>query len=325
MRYWWVNQNQTYEQEFNGGYLWSPKKNTNGAKNYFYDTMREVSPGDIIFSFNKTYIPAIGIARSHGYECPIPHEFGNTGQNWDRIGWRVDVTYHPLRSVIRPRDHMDILGPLLPGKYSPLQQNGGGLQGVYLTELNLPLAEAIVGLIGNEATVLSRGNLVGDDMGMRTPDLIGILEWEEHLRQQIVDEETIGETEKQSIIMSRIGQGKFKENVKRFENKCRVTKVDRIEHLRASHLKPWRRSDNKERLEGENGLLLTPTIDHLFDRGYISFENNGDLLISPVSHTSSLERMGLPTHEKCNVGGFTDQQKVFLEFHREEIFLEKRV
>lgn len=51
MRYWWVNQNQTYRHEIDGGYLWSPKKNKNEARNQFYENMREVSPGDLIFSF----------------------------------------------------------------------------------------------------------------------------------------------------------------------------------------------------------------------------------------------------------------------------------
>ena len=54
MRYWWVNQNQTFRQEIAGGYLWSPKRNANGARNPFYESMREVSPGDLIFSFVDT-------------------------------------------------------------------------------------------------------------------------------------------------------------------------------------------------------------------------------------------------------------------------------
>jgi hypothetical protein len=45
MRYWWVNQNQTYRHEVPGGYLWSPKAKTNGQINPFYEFMREVSPG----------------------------------------------------------------------------------------------------------------------------------------------------------------------------------------------------------------------------------------------------------------------------------------
>ena len=65
-----VNQNQTYRQEIQGGYLWSPKRNANGARNPFYESMREVSPGDIVFSFVDTRIAAIGIGRSYCWESP---------------------------------------------------------------------------------------------------------------------------------------------------------------------------------------------------------------------------------------------------------------
>jgi hypothetical protein len=47
--------------------------------------------------------------------------------------------------------------------------------------------------------------------------------------------------------------------------RCRITGVDRVEHLRASHCKPWRDSSDSERLDGENGLLLTPAIDRVLD------------------------------------------------------------
>ena len=76
-----------------------------------------------------------------------------------------------------------------------------------------------------------------------------------------------------------------------------------------------------ERLNGENGLLLTPSIDHLFDRGFISFENNGELLISPVANHVSLSRMNVPTGKHVNVGVFSEGQKQFLEFHRNYVFL----
>ena len=79
MRYWWVNQNQTYRHEVQGGYLWSPKRNANGARNPFYESMREVAPGDLIFSFMDTRILAIGVAQSFSWECPKPQEFGNAG------------------------------------------------------------------------------------------------------------------------------------------------------------------------------------------------------------------------------------------------------
>jgi hypothetical protein len=80
--------------------------------------------------------------------------------------------------------------------------------------------------------------------------------------------------------------------------RCKMTRITGVEnpvHLVASHCKPWRDSTNDERLNGGNGLLLTPSIDHLFDRGFIGFEDNGKLIISPVAHRPSLQRMGIDT------------------------------
>ena len=83
-----------------------------------------------------------------------------------------------------------------------------------------------------------------------------------------------------------------KDRVSKIETKCRITGVENPVHLIASHCKPWRDSTNEERLDGENGLLLTPSIDHLFDRGFIGFEDNGKLIISPVAHQPSLQAYG---------------------------------
>ena len=63
MRYWWVNQNQTFRHEFDGGYLWSPKRNA-GGRNPFYEAMREAAPGDLVFTFADTRIRAFGIVTS---------------------------------------------------------------------------------------------------------------------------------------------------------------------------------------------------------------------------------------------------------------------
>ena len=114
MRYWWVNQNQTYRHEIQSGYLWSPKRNANAARNPFYESMREVAPGDSIFSFVDTRIAAIGVASLYCWESPKPHEFGLAGQYyWENIGWKVRVRFTPLANKVRPKDHMAALGPVL--------------------------------------------------------------------------------------------------------------------------------------------------------------------------------------------------------------------
>lgn len=327
MRYWWVNQNQTFQQETEGGYLWSPKRNAHDGRNPFYEFMREVQPGDLVFSFQGTLIRAIGVARSTAYEAPKPPEFGALGPNWSRIGWRVDVRFHSLLRQIRPADHMDMLGPVLPGRYAPLQATGRGNQGVYLTRLPVELANVLIELIGTEAHHLVNSVGLGVFLEEGLKDVaVGQVEWEEHIANEIRQDETMPETEREAIIVARRGQGRFKEEVMRIERRCRVTGVDRIEHLRASHIKPWRDcKDNRQRLDGSNGLLLTPSIDHLFDRGFISFEGSGELLISPVAHLASLDKMGVETKRIVRVGEFSNDQKSYLDFHREQVFLRAQV
>jgi putative restriction endonuclease len=92
-----------------------------------------------------------------------------------------------------------------------------------------------------------------------------------------------------------------------------------MEHLVAGHIQPWRDSSNGQRLDGENGLLLTPTVDHLFDKGFISFENTGQLIVSPVADPESLKRMGIDRAARLNVGLFSQGQRQYLEFHRENV------
>ncbi|MFO7747444.1 MAG: HNH endonuclease [Orrella sp.] len=316
MRYWWVNQNQTYRHEFSGGYLWSPKKKQNNARNPFYENMREVAPGDIVFSFKDTRILAIGIAESYCWECPKPIEFGSAGANWENIGWKVKVRFTSLSNQIRPKDHIDRLRPFLPHRYSPLQTNGNGIQSVYLASVNEELAAALIHLIGAETNPLIRESLLIEPVAADDLDF-----WESQMEQTIRQTETISDTERLALISSRIGQGLFKQRVMQIENHCRITKVENAAHLIASHCKPWRDSTDSERLNGENGLLLTPSIDHLFDRGFIGFENNGRLIISPVAHRLSLVRMGIETESEINVGTFSSGQREFLEFHRDSVLL----
>ncbi len=314
MAYWWVNQNQTYRHEVQGGYLWSPKRNANGARNPFYESMREVAPGDLIFSFADTRILAVG---AYCWESPKPEEFGNAGQNWEDIGWKVKINFTELGNKVRPKDHIEVLRPLLPDRYSPLQPNGNGIQSVYLTELPTTLAEVLIGLIGREVAPIS---LAARDVKPVPADDLDI--WDRRLEQQIANDSTVRETDRLAIIRARSGQGLFKDRVSRIESRCRITGIENPVHLIASHCKPWRDSTNDERLDGENGLLLTPSIDHLFDRGFIGFENDGDLIISPVAHRPSLQRMGIDTTRVVNVGGFTSGQKQFLDFHRNAVLLQ---
>jgi putative restriction endonuclease len=326
VRYWWVNQNKTYRHEVSGGYLWSPKRKTNGQRNPFYEFMREVAPGDVVFSFFDARIAAIGIAASYCRESPKPSEFGAAGDYWEAIGWRVDVRFTQLGNRIRPKDHIDELRSLLVEKYAPLTRKGDGLQSVYLAEIKPALAAILFRLIGREVDPLVGVAREVHGATQVTPALEPSLEdWERHVESKIKEDKSIPETERLALIQARRGQGRFRSNVQLIEQACRVTKVDRKEHLVASHTKPWRDCSNDERLDGENGLLLTPTVDHLFDKGFISFEGNGDLIVSPVAHAPSLAKMGIVREHKVNVGPFSTGQRQFLEYHRESVLRMSRL
>jgi len=146
-----------------------------------------------------------------------------------------------------------------------------------------------------------------------------IEEWERRVEVDISTDVAIRETERAALVQARRGQGQFRYNVRSVERACRITKVERMEHLIASHVRPWRDSNNEERLDGENGLLLTPTVDHLFDKGFISFEDSGQLIVSPVADPVSLKRMGVDREARMNVGAFSQGQRRHLDFHRENV------
>lgn len=323
MKFWWVNQNQTFEQEVRGGYLWSPKRKSDGSINPFYESMREVAPGDLVFSFEDTRIKALGIATSHARETPKPPEFGDAGPNWNRIGWCVNVDFRVLEHQIKPIDNIERLRPYLPERYSPLQSSGRGNQAIYLTWIERLLAQELLALIGFEGRQFwERARKADTQYAPKNFD--DVQNWEEHIKAVIESDKKIPETEKSALILARRGQGMFKQRVALIEHACRVTKVERPEHLIASHCKPWRDSSNEERLDGENGLLLTPSIDHLFDCGFISFDNDGTLLVSPVAHKPSLQKMGVPTENLTKVGQFTSGQRKYLDFHRDSVFLRSK-
>jgi putative restriction endonuclease len=324
MRYWWVNHKQTFRHEFSGNYIWSPKTKRGGALNPFYETMREVAPGDIVFSYAGGVVQGFGIAQTHCYTSPRPNEFGHIGEAWDEVGWRVDVKFNRIIPTLRPAEHMDVLASVLPERYSPLSEIGRGYQAVYLASVPRKMAVALAQLISPTVLRLVTETAAAEEANTVDTELFGINEWEEAETNRILRNKTLADTTRKALIKARIGQGLFRRNVASIEHRCRVTAVTYPAHLFASHIKPWRESTNEERLNGENGLLLTPSIDHLFDRGFISFEDNGELMVSGVAHKESVRRMGIDTERVVRVGRFSEGQKFFLAHHRRSVFLQAR-
>lgn len=307
MQYWWVSQNETFRQETSGGYMWSPKRNKAGNRIRFYDNMTRVDVGDIVLSFESTRISAIGIVTHKAISSDKPLEFGASGQLWEKDGWRVGVDYYFLENRVRPADHMDALRPVLPKKYSPLQASGRGNQ-AYLFEVPESLFDVLASIIGAEVSELIRD---GRDTIIASSE-------EAHIEQSLLRTKTLETTTVRQLVKARKGQGLFRANVEAIEQSCRITGISSRHHLIASHIKPWRFSSNIERLDGQNGLLLSPHVDHLFDRGYITFGDNGVMIVSSHLDVEILKVWGIDP--EINVGTFTESQRRYLQYHRENIF-----
>ncbi|TDK33212.1 HNH endonuclease [Luteimonas terrae] len=140
------------------------------------------------------------------------------------------------------------------------------------------------------------------------------LEIHQDIESVLVQDITV--TEKQRLISARLGQGKFRSEVlERWHRSCAVTGSTTLDVIRASHSKPWRSCTNEERLDPSNGLPLVATLDALFDAGLITFNDNGDLLVSPRLQDDTLKVDGLKL-----VRALTASERIFLDYHRREIY-----
>ena len=305
MQYWWVNHSQTFDQELNGGYLWSPKTNKDGSRNQFYLNMTIISEGDFVFSYSEGLIKALGIVISDGIESTRPNEFGIVGEQWDREGWTVKTDWQLLDAPFSPKDHIERIRDLLPSKYSPIRSNGDGNQGCYLASISKNLAKELISI-------------------SEKPEIIEILreEKEPKIKEQKelkrINKSRIPVTEKQQLINARVGQGIFRDNLLAIENGCRLTHVSNQKLLIASHIKPWRDSTDDEKLDGNNGLLLSPHVDKLFDSGYITFTGDGSIIRSTSEIDLIMKKWGLDP--EMNIGKFNEYQKKYLKYHKDNIF-----
>lgn len=137
------------------------------------------------------------------------------------------------------------------------------------------------------------------------------------VENNIIQNPNLCDTEKQQLIKARIGQGAFRESLITMWSKCCATGCDYVHILRASHIKPWRDSTNEERLDKFNGLLLSPNLDALFDKGLISFSDNGKILISEHLSESAWIALGCPNDAKVSLR--TENEK-YMKWHRENVF-----
>jgi putative restriction endonuclease len=311
VRYWWVNHKRTHRQELEGGFLWSPKRKQSSADSESSNNMTRVMPGDVVFAFSFTggALRAVGVALSRAREAPNPFEFETSRkQSGGHRGWHVTVRFAELGRPWHPKDHAAELARLLPEKNSPLRATGDANPAIYLAAIPQKLAATLRRLVGAEVDTLVEE--ITQRAGSHFPDDVA----EEALLQRT----DISPAARIDLVKARRGQGVYRANLEGIETACRLTGLLDRRHLRAIHIKPWRHSNDAEKLDGCNGLLLSPHLEHLFCRGYISFSDAGELLVSRYLNPAVLDKWKLQVPHR--VGPFRPEQCRYLDYHRVEVF-----
>ena len=128
------------------------------------------------------------------------------------------------------------------------------------------------------------------------------------------------ETERKGLVISRVGQGAYRKRIiHRWEYQCAVTGFDKLEVLVASHILPWSKANNEERLDVHNGILLSPTYDALFDKNLISFDTKGKIILSDKIETSAFEKVGVTGKEI--IKSLSHYNEFYLEQHRVKLIM----
>jgi putative restriction endonuclease len=292
VRHWWVNHAADNRAETEGSYLWAAKKPTNGSRSRSHQNMTRVVPGDVVFSIVDESVAAIGIALDRARSAPNPNAAS-------REGWLIPVRLIELNEPLRLKDD-----PTQRQRLRRPRQSAGA----YLVEIPDIDARLLRRLLSRRVEDLEE-RIFSETEGKLT---------ELAIEEQIWLRADIGARDKQQLSAARLGQGVFRDAVERIETACRVTGIVDRRYLYATHIKPWKAADDREKRDGANGLLLTPHIIHLFDRGHISFADDGALLISRYLNPYVSKAWGL--EHPVPPRAFRAEQRVYLDYHRTHVF-----
>lgn len=304
MSYFIVHQNQTFKEESTGGYLWAPQKSKNNKTCFHWTNMTRVKKDDIIFSSYKKAIVSINIALD---KCSTTREKPPElqGRNeWDSKGWFLRANYNILINPLKLNTYMNEILKRCSEKYSPFTKQGKGTQG-YLFEIPNELGEYLLDII-------KRSNQNIEDLIKKQEN-----SYIENIENNLSYD---NETEKYIIKKARIGQGKFRDKLLLRSCSCELCGLDIKRLLIASHCKPWTFSNNIEKLDPNNGLLLCPTHDALFDKGLITFDEIGNIKISNEIEATQYNLLMINSNMTLKIK-LNEEQKKYLKWNNENIFI----
>jgi putative restriction endonuclease len=122
----------------------------------------------------------------------------------------------------------------------------------------------------------------------------------------------------------RLGSEKFRKEVINYMAQCPFSKLTEERLLIASHIKPYSicMKENREdqALDYLNGLALSPTYDRLFDQGYITFTDEGELICGTQFSSYTWEKLQINPNAKNKMRIYPENREVYLDFHRKHVF-----
>lgn len=155
-----------------------------------------------------------------------------------------------------------------------------------------------------------------EQLGIVTPIVVrNVFSELEEKRNEL---EALPQKTREIVIQARIGQGLFRERLINHWEGCSVTGFANTNLLVASHIKPWCDCTPSEALSMTNGLLLLPNIDLAFDRGFISFNADGEIIFSP--QISETDAISLGISQSMKLRWCYPQHEKFLSYHRKHVF-----
>ncbi|UEP31314.1 MULTISPECIES: HNH endonuclease [unclassified Burkholderia] len=294
MEFYWVNVGQTINEVLSGNFLWAPDHTvTQSGKVHHlehWDNVAAVRTGDLIFCCHSQRISHIAKAVAPSYSAPKPPS--RSFAEWNPDGHRVDVELLELKT------------PLLRDEVS----------GEYMLRFDERTSPSLFTSMGTLKQIYMAH--LPQDAGTYLLEASGMIDrFEDALLSNSGNGQKMSKTTRDAIVKARIGQGKFRADLlKRWNNQCSLTGLSNTDLLVASHIHAWSLSTNNERIDPDNGLLLAPHIDRLFDKGLISFDHEGLLLIGPTLSSHDQELFALDRY--TSLRKITTGNRTYLARHR---------
>lgn len=271
-------QNELYEKQLSMKILSCPQKDSFGNIPHYYARMIELSKGDKIFHYTNGNIVSIGTVVKPTISVL---DVANSCYYF-----HTEIHYETIDNPLHIRSYWEEIKKFLPAEYSAFQKNGRDNGGFLY-----PCDENLASLLMTKIALLNEND-------------------------GIVNE--ILETEAKIQTKMRIGHQNYKEKLLRlWNNECAICKINIPELLRASHAKPWRDSNQQERIDPYNGLLLCAHHDALFDKGFITFNENGEILLSQQLINSNPNIYAINPSTKIHI---FEKSSKYLLWHQSYIF-----